>query len=180
VQGRLLAHQLFHGIDGIEAALPEVLVVPGILTDGDGEAHTVEFDHPLRFGRQEVALLVKDVVEGQKPLVLFDGQLALVEEDGGVEGWLPAISAGRQRHAGQNGRGKIARGRGEFVDGRAATGQEAGLLEEIGGRVTADGKLGKDGEARATIRRAAIFSRFPVKSPTVGSIWARAIFTLPV
>ena len=75
VQRRVLAHQLFHGIDGVEAARPEVLVVPGVLADGDGEANAVELDHLLRAGRRKVALLVEDVVKGQEALVLFEKQI---------------------------------------------------------------------------------------------------------
>ena len=48
VHGGILAHQLFHRIDGVEAARPEVLVVPGIFADGDGQAHAVQFDDLLR------------------------------------------------------------------------------------------------------------------------------------
>ena len=51
VQSGMLAHELFHGIDRVEPARPEVLVVPGILADGDGEANAFEFDH-LSAGRR--------------------------------------------------------------------------------------------------------------------------------
>ncbi len=81
----MLAHQLFHGIDRVEPARPEVLVVPGVLADGDGQANAVEFDHFLRAGGRKVALLVEDVVKGQQALVLLEQQTAAVEEDGGIE-----------------------------------------------------------------------------------------------
>ncbi len=105
MQRGLLAHQLFHGIDGVEAARPEVLVVPRVLADGDGEANAVELDHLLRFGRREVTLLVKDVVKRQEPLVLLEKQLALVEEDRGVEGGLAILAVGRKCDAGEDGGG---------------------------------------------------------------------------
>ena len=37
-----LAHQLVDRVDGVEAARPEALVVPGVLADGDGERLAVE------------------------------------------------------------------------------------------------------------------------------------------
>ena len=86
-------------IDGVEAARPEVLVVPGVFADGDGEAHAVEFDDLLRTGGQEVALLVEDVVEGQQALVLLEEHVAAVEQDGGVDGGLAGLGPGGQRHA---------------------------------------------------------------------------------
>ena len=47
VEGGILAHQLFHRIDGVETARPEVLVVPGVLADGDGEANAIQLNHML-------------------------------------------------------------------------------------------------------------------------------------
>ena len=53
MQRRMLAHKLFHGIDSVEPAPPEVLVVPGILADGDGEANAVRFNHLLGLGGEK-------------------------------------------------------------------------------------------------------------------------------
>ena len=102
VQGGLLAHQLFHGIDGVEAARPEVLIVPRVFADGDGKAHAVQLDHLLRFGWRKVPLLVENVVERQEPFVLLKEQLSLVEEDCGVEGRLSILSVCRKCDAGEN------------------------------------------------------------------------------
>ena len=87
--------------------------------------------------------------------MLLQEQSAAVEEDCGVEGRLSVLAAGGQRHAREDGGGQLARGPGQFVDCGTAAGKEAGFLKEIGGRITADGKLGEDGEARALLRRAA-------------------------
>ncbi len=152
MQRGLLAHQLFHGIDGVEAARPEVLVVPRVLANGDGKANAVELDHLLGFGRREVTLLVKDVVKRQEPLVLFEKQLAFVEKNGGVEGWLSVLSVRRKGDAGEHGYRQLARRHGQFVHGRSAPHQEAGFLKEVGGRIAADGELGEDREARAPLR----------------------------
>ena len=87
--------------------------------------------------------------------MLFEEQLAAVEEDGGVEGRFAILAAGRQSHAGQDGGGQLARGGGQLVDRGTAAGEEAGFFKEVGGRIAADGELGEDGKARALIRGAA-------------------------
>jgi hypothetical protein len=132
----------------------------------------------------KVALLVEDIVEGQEALVLFEEQTTAIEENGGINGRLTRLRLGWQRHARQHGCRQIARGGGQFIDGCAAARQEAGLFQKVRRRITADGQLRKDRQPGALSGGAAAgsnnFSRFPVKSPTVGLIWARAIFTLPV
>ena len=155
VEARLLAHQLFNRIDGVEAARPEVLVVPCILADGNGQPQAVQLDHFLRLRRGKVALLVKDVVEGQEALVLFEKNAAAIQQNGGVDGWLSAFILGSQGYTRQHGGRQIASGLGQLIDGRAAASQETGLFQEVGGRVTAEGQLGKDGEPRALRGRAA-------------------------
>ena len=150
VHGGMLAHQLFHGIDGVEAARPEVLVVPGVLADGDGQAHAVQFDHLLGAGGRKVALLVEDIVEGQQALVLLEQQLAA--DRAGRRHSRPACrarpSAGRATPA-STAVDNAAGGGGQLIDGRAAAGQEAWLLKEVGRGIAADGQFGEDGKARA-------------------------------
>ncbi len=62
---------------------------------------------------------------------------------------------GWQRHSRQDGGRQIPSGGGELGDCRAATGEEAGLLKEVGWRIAADGEFREDGEARTPIRGAA-------------------------
>ena len=83
-------------------------------------------------------------------------KLAAIEQDGGVDGGLAGCrgSAGKATPARTRG-GQVARGLGELIDGRAAAGEKAGLLKEVGGRIAADGEFGEDGEARAQVRGAA-------------------------
>ena len=167
MQTGLLAHQLFDGIDGVQALLPEVLVVPGVLADGDGQPQAVQLDHLLRPRRSEVTLLVEDIVEGQKLLVLFEQETPAIEQDCGVDGGsftpanadlrghrLRSLTLCRKGHACQHGGGQIAGGCGQFIDGSAATSQETRLFQEVGGRVTAKNQLGEDGEPRALSGRA--------------------------
>ncbi len=104
MNGGMLGHDLFHGIDGVELAGPEGLVVPGVFADGDGQAHALEFDHLLGARRRKIALFVEHVVEGQQALVLFEEKLPAIEEHGGIDGRFPCTRAGRQSHARQHGR----------------------------------------------------------------------------
>ncbi len=149
VQGGLLTHQLFHRVHLVQTLGPEVLVVPGVLADGDGEADSVQLDDLLPAGRGEVTLLVEYVVKGEEPLVLLEEKRASVEQNGGIDGRLACLGWGGQSHASQHSRRQVTGGRGQFVDSAAAAGEEAGLLKEIGGRIAADGELRKHGEARA-------------------------------
>ncbi len=81
--------------------------------------------------------------------------MAFVDEHGGVEGWFAILSVGRKGDASKHGNVQLARCRSQLVHGRAAARQEAGLLKKVGGRIAADGELGKDRKARALFRRAA-------------------------
>ena len=149
----LLAHQIFHRVDIVQAARPEVLVVPGVLADGDGQPHSVQFDHLLRTRGRKVTLLVEDVVERQQPLVLLQQQTPSVQQNGGIDGWLFTLRW--QCHSCQHGGGQSGGRSGQLIDRRAATGQKAGLLQKIGGRVAANNQFGKDRQPCAQSRGAA-------------------------
>ena len=85
--------------------------------------------------------------------MLLEQNLSLVEEDGGVDGWLAALSRGWQGNTNQDGRGEIACGLGKLVDDLAAASQETGFLKKIGRRITANGKLGEDSQPRTGLGR---------------------------
>jgi hypothetical protein len=147
VHGGLLAHQLLHGIDGVEGTRPEIFVVPSVLADGDGQPDAVQFDYLLRPRRGKVALLIEDVVERQQALVLFKEQTASIEQNGGVYGRLATFD--RQGHACEHGCRQIPSGGGQLIDSGAAASEKAGLFEKVGRRITANDQFGKDGETRA-------------------------------
>ncbi len=99
--------------------------------------------------------------------MLFEQDAAAIEQNRGVDGglftpansslggaWLGSLTLCRQGHARQHGGGQVAGGRGQLIDGRAAASQETRLFQEVGGRVTAEDQLGKDGEPRALGGRA--------------------------
>ena len=54
---------------------------------------------------------------------------------------LPASGRRGQGNAGDDGGGQIGGGGGQFVDGLAAAGEEAGFLKEVRGGITADGEF---------------------------------------
>jgi hypothetical protein len=68
----------------------------------------------------KVALLIEDVVKGEQTLVLLEKELALIEEDGGVEGGFAVVVIRFERDAGENGGWERCGCEGEFVDGGTA------------------------------------------------------------
>ena len=145
----LLRHQLFHRIDCVEPARPEIFVVPGVFADGDGEPHAIEFNNLLLRRWGEIALLVEDVVEGQQPLVLFQQQLPPSSSTAAFTAGLPGPGSrqGPRRPGPPSARSRVAAA--SFIDGQTAAGQEARFLKKIGWRIPADRKLGKHGEPRS-------------------------------
>src|SRR6185312_5192943 len=125
MQGRILPHQFQHGVDFVQAPRPEVFVVPCIFADRYGEAYAIELDHLLLLRGGKVALLVKDIVEGQEALVLLKQNVTGVDENRGIDGRLAGAAVRRERHAGEYRRGQIAGSRRELVDSAAAAGEEA-------------------------------------------------------
>ncbi len=141
MHGRMLAHEFLDGINRVEATRPEVLVVPGIFADGNGQAHTVQFHHLLRARGGKVALLVEDIVKRQQALVLLEQEAAAIEKNSGIDGLLAGVAACRQRNASHDRGWQPGGGSGQLVHGRTAAGQKAWFLKEVGGRIAADGEL---------------------------------------
>src|SRR6202035_5538760 len=83
--------QALDRIDRIQSLGPEQLVVPGVLADGKRDLIATEREHTLAFGRCEVAHLVEDVIGGQQHLRLQEGDLAILQERGGVHHGLASL-----------------------------------------------------------------------------------------
>ena len=92
MEGRILPHQLQHGVDFVQAPRPEVFVVPCIFANSYGEAYAIELDHLLLLRGGKVALLVKDIVEGQEALVLLKQDVTGIATPA-------SIAVGRSREA---------------------------------------------------------------------------------
>ena len=129
---------------------PEVLVVPGVFADGDGQPDAVQLDHLLRLwmGQSSAArrrhrrtaadACAARAEPARRPARLLRSRPAL-----------PRLRLGRQGHACQHGGGQLAGGCGQLINCSAATGQEARFLKEVGRRITADRQFGKHREPRA-------------------------------
>ena len=87
--------------------------------------------------------------------MLFEQDLAAIEEHGGVDGGLAGIGRRGQGDPGDDSGGQIGGCSGQFFHGLAAAGEEAWLFKEVGGRIAADGEFGENGEASALICSAA-------------------------
>ncbi len=81
-EGRALLHQLFDRIDVIEAILPEALVIPGVLANGERHRRAVEMAQALPRRGSEVSLLVEDVVVGQQHLRLHKLNVSVAHQGG--------------------------------------------------------------------------------------------------
>ena len=81
--------------------------------------------------------------------MLLQQQVPAVQQHRGVHGRLARFASRGQSDAGQHRRGQVARGRGQLVHRGAAAGQKAWLFKKVGGRIAADGQLGKDRQPRA-------------------------------
>ncbi len=147
-QGRPLAHEVVDGVDGVEEARPESLVVPGVLADGDGERAVVVQGEGLALGGLEVTLLVEDVVEGQQHLLLGEGDLTVGEQRGDVARAFAGRLASGRRGDGQSGADQQGRvegcGVGERGQRLLRARKEGGFFEEVRGRIAADGELRED------------------------------------
>ena len=80
MQRGILPHQLLHRIKRIEAARPEILVVPSVFANGDRKPEAIELNDLLRGRRGEISLLVEDVVKRKQTLVLFKKDAATVKK----------------------------------------------------------------------------------------------------
>ncbi len=118
---------------------------------GNGKAHIVEFDDPLLAGRQEVALLVEDVVERQQALVLFEKDFTPIKQNRGIHGRLAGVGWSGQCDASDKRGGQFTRGLGKFIHSLTAAGEKARFLKKVGGRISADGQFREDGKSCALV-----------------------------
>src|ERR1035438_10103516 len=77
--------QVLDRIDTVQATVPKVLVVPGILADRKREWCPVEGDYGLLVSRSEVADFVENVVGRQEPLALDGCDFPIGKQSRGIQ-----------------------------------------------------------------------------------------------
>jgi len=77
-------HQYGEGINIIQFLAPDLLLAPGVLTDGDAQVPAFEGHHADVRGRLKVPGFIKHVVGGQQGFVPAKDGLSLVKQDRGI------------------------------------------------------------------------------------------------
>ena len=145
------ADQFFDRIDAIQPPVPEALVVPGILTDGQSHLLAAKAEQLLALGGSEVAHLVEDVIGGQQHLRLDELDAPFAQQGGGVHRFFARVRFGRGYRAADH--GNALRFCGDPLDGRATARHKRGPLDQIARRVAADGEFRKQNQASASTPR---------------------------
>ena len=91
--------------------------------------------------------LVKDIVGGQQALGLDEIDASVAQQGGGVGDGLAGVGGGsRRRKAGDD--GNVREFGGKLLQHLAGAGDKGRDFDQIAGRISADGELGKDDERR--------------------------------
>ena len=136
------------GIAIVAAIGPESFVVPDVFTDGDAQLLVAESVDGLLVRGLEVARLIEDIVGGQQHFALLKNDAALGDEGRFVgDGFSVAVfyaagvaHDGRQRQLG-----------GQLFQLLVISIDEGGAFEEVLGQVSAQAKLGKNGQIGAAL-----------------------------
>ncbi len=113
--------------------------VPEVFANVYGELQAAPIEHlPAMTGR-EVALFVEHAVVGQVTLAVNADELAVMQHGRGVEEI--ALTVDETNHGDES----LGGGQ-EAVEGAAVVGDEAGLEQQVLGRIARDRKLGEDDE----------------------------------
>ena len=145
-QAAALLHEFVDGVARVEAVGPEEFVVPGILTDGEGQVFGAERPCGLGMTGDEVAAIVKDVVSGEQEFGLAQQNAAALEDGGGVGGAFAGGFLGAADVAGDDGEGEIPGFVGKLLEGAFGLLGEAAFFDEVARGVAGEGELGEDGE----------------------------------
>jgi hypothetical protein len=82
---RACLRQRFDGVLMVTPALPEIPVVPDVLTDADAQAESVQLQDSRRAPRLEVAIFVENVIGRQQALVKHRSRASVIQQDRAVE-----------------------------------------------------------------------------------------------
>ena len=136
--------QVFDGIDAVEAAVPEILVVPGILADGKRTRGAGQTQQRLAVSRGEVAHLVENVIGGQEALGLDGGNLAVAQHGGRVQDMLAGAGmSGGDNTANHRDASGLA---GDFFSRFAISFDEPRTINQVARRITTDAQFREENE----------------------------------
>ena len=131
--------------------IPEALVVPGVLTDGQSHLIAAKAEQLLALGGSEVAHLIEDVIGGQQHLRLDEIDAPLAQQGGRVHYLFARIRLRRGDQSADH--GNTLGFSGDPLHGLAIARHKRGSLDQIVRRVPGDGEFRKQNQAGASTPR---------------------------
>ncbi len=167
------AHQLLHRVDGIQAAGPEQLIVPGIFADGEGEALVRQGVELLTLSGSKIALLVENIVERQKPFGLDELHPAVAQQRSRIHHLFTRSGrSGGDVTADDCQRPAGGRGGGNLSNGLPGSCHKRRFVQKIGGRIAANRQLREQNDVcprrRGLTRKVDDFLCIPQEIPNRG------------
>ncbi|HEX3990417.1 MAG TPA: hypothetical protein VHX39_04510 [Acetobacteraceae bacterium] len=146
-------HQLIDGVAPIKPVRPELLVVPGVFTDGERDVISAHFPDQLRIGGDEISHFIEHVISGKEDLGLPHRDLAAPNDRRRVGCLFPGLFARSTDIPGDERQRQIRRRGRELVDRRFRPLNETWLFDQVARRVAGYGQLGKDNQFGISRRR---------------------------
>jgi hypothetical protein len=147
------AEQVFDRIDAVKAAVPEILVIPGIFTDRKGQFRVVKWEEFLVFRRGKVSALIENVVRWKQSLRLREKNFSVLKKRGRIHDTLARRSFGGTRVADND--GDAMRFFGDLLYCSLIALQEGGVFDKVSRRVAADAEFRKEDKFGASLPRTA-------------------------
>src|ERR1041385_246668 len=139
--------QLINRVYWIQASMSEVLVIPGIFTNGERKFLAPKRQELLRFSRIEISHFVKDVIGGQQHFRLHKLHRALTKHGGGIHHRLARFYFGRRHKAADN-RDLRNSLRNLFYHLLVSL-HKSGLFQQVTGRIATHSQFRKENHLRA-------------------------------
>src|SRR4051812_21861138 len=134
-------------IYGVQAAMPEVLVVPGVFTNSEREFLSSKRKQLLRLGRIEITHFVKNIVCGQQHFGLHKLHCALPQYGGGIHHRLAGFYFGQRNEAADD--GDLRNGLRNLIHDPLVALYKGGFFQQVTRRIAADSEFRKENHLRA-------------------------------
>ena len=144
-----LLDQRAHGFDVVERPR-QVALGPDVFADGDADLFAAEDQRRDAPRRLEVAILVENIVGGQKRLMRLRHRRAGLQEGGGIVKWLSAILVSIDETDEQTGAPDM---RLELFQDLEILRDEPRLEDQVLRRITGNGKLRRNDQFRSSRRQ---------------------------